>query len=213
MADDRAFNRSMARIAREGVQAVADMGFLAAATPVLARTPKGDGHTVVVLPGLGGDDASTQPLRGFLRSRGYDVRGWGLGRNMGPDRETRAGLAQALQAAYGRRREPVSLVGWSMGGVYARELADAHGYAVRQVVTLGSPILGSIDVPSTSIYTRRDAIVPWRRSVQPAGPRSENIEVNASHISLGHNPAVFYVIADRLAQSPGTWAPFVPHGA
>src|SRR5436305_999558 len=212
MPENRAFNRSMGRMAQEGVQAVVDMGFLAAATPVLARAPKGDGHTVVVLPGLGGDDRSTQPLRGFLRSRGYDVRGWGLGRNLGPDRETRVGLAEALRSAYARRREPVSLVGWSMGGVYARELAAAQPYAVRQVITLGSPVLGSIDVPSPSIITRRDAIVPWRRIVPPAGPQSENIEVRASHITLGQNPSVLYVVADRLAQPVGTWAPFAPSG-
>src|SRR5437763_242339 len=100
MPDNRPVSRSMAsRMAQEGVQAVVDVGFLAVAAPVLAMTPRGDGHTVLVLPGLGGDDQSTQPLRRFLRSRGYDVHGWGLGRNLGPDRETRIGLADALRRA------------------------------------------------------------------------------------------------------------------
>src|SRR3954451_524094 len=125
------------RLAMEGVQAVGDFGFLAAVAPVLARSPRGDGHTVLVFPGLGGDDQSTQVLRRFLRSLGYDVHGWGLGRNRGPDQETRRGLAQALRTAHGRREQPISLIGWSMGGVYARELAAANPHVVRQVITMG----------------------------------------------------------------------------
>ena len=214
MSNSRPFDHAMTgRLALEGVRAIGDMGLLAAAAPLLARSPRGDGHTVLVLPGLAADDNSTRPLRRFLGSLGYDVLGWGLGRNMGPDNETRRGLAEALQRAHARRNQPVSLVGWSMGGVYARELAGASPQSVRLVVTLGSPVLRTVSVPSTSIFTRSDAIVPWRRSVQPAGPTSENVEVSASHISLGHNPSVLHVLADRLAQPAGTWATFAPRGA
>jgi pimeloyl-ACP methyl ester carboxylesterase len=195
------------------MRAVGDMGLLAAALPLLARSPRGDGHTVLVLPGLAADDASTRPLRAFLRTLGYDVLGWGLGRNLGPRRETRRGLVDALRAAHERRGRPVSLVGWSMGGIYARELARVAPHTVRQVVSLGSPVDGSIDVPSTSVYTRSDVIVPWRRSIQAVAARSENVEVSASHLSLGHNPAVLHVVADRLAQPAGTWSPFTPRGA
>jgi pimeloyl-ACP methyl ester carboxylesterase len=201
-----------ARWGLEGARAVGDIGLLAAAAPLLATSPRGDGHTVLVLPGLAADDASTRPLRGFLRTLGYDVLGWGLGRNRGWNLDTRRGLADALKAAYERRGTPVSLVGWSMGGIYARELARVSPQAVRHVVTLGSPIDGPIDVPATSIYSRSDVIVPWRRSIQPPGSRVENIEVSASHLSLGHNAAVLHVVADRLAQRPGTWTPFVPRG-
>jgi pimeloyl-ACP methyl ester carboxylesterase len=194
------------------MRAVGDMGLLAVASPVLAMSPRGDGHTVLVLPGLAADDMSTRPLRGFLRWLGYDVLGWGLGRNVGPDAETRRGLGDALRAAYARRGQPVSLIGWSMGGIYARELVGTAPGVVRQVITLGSPVYGSVDVPSTSIYTRSDAIVSWRRSIQRPGPRIENIEVYASHVSLGHNPAVLHVVANRLAQPEGTWSPFTPSG-
>ena len=213
MRNGRPFETAAAKLALDGVRAVGDFGLLAAAAPVLARSPRGDGHTVLVLPGLTADDVSTQPLRQFLRLLGYDVRGWGLGRNRGPDAETRRRLAEVVRTAYEREGRPVSLVGWSMGGVFAREMARATPSAVRLVITLGSPVHGAVDVPATSIYTRSDAIVPWRSSVQSAGRRVENIEVSASHLSLGHNPAVLHVVADRLAQPAGTWAPFTPAGA
>ena len=71
-------------LALEAPRAVSELGLLAAATPLLARAPRGDGHTVLVMPGLGASDVSTRPLRRFLKSRGYDVHGWGLGRNAGP---------------------------------------------------------------------------------------------------------------------------------
>src|SRR4051812_37501863 len=142
MSDRPAFNQSIAgRLALEGVRAVGDLGLLAAAAPILARSPRGDGHTVIVLPGLAADDNSTHPLRAFLRALGYDVMGGGRGRTGGPDDDTRRGLADGLRRAQARRGQPVSLVGWSMGGIYARELASASPDSVRLVVTLGSPVL------------------------------------------------------------------------
>ncbi len=101
--------------------------------------PKGDGHTVLVLPGLLTGDLSTIPLRRFLRSLGYDVHGWGLGINLGPTESLRAKLDARLAAMHERRGEPVSLIGWSLGGIYARELARSHAAVVRRVITLGTP--------------------------------------------------------------------------
>ncbi len=112
------------------------------AWPWLRRSPRGDGHAVLVLPGLGAGDLSTLLLRRFLLAQGWRAYGWQLGRNLGP----RAGAFEAmeqrllgLQALSARR---VSLVGWSLGGVFARELAKRHPDAVRQVITLGSPMPG-----------------------------------------------------------------------
>jgi pimeloyl-ACP methyl ester carboxylesterase len=172
----------------------------------------------VVLPGLAAGDGSTDPLRRFLRVLGYDVLGWGLGRNVGPTVDIRRGLADLVAAAYRRRQQPVSLVGWSMGGIYARELARQAPDAVREVVTLGSPFrdrerAAALPVPATSLYSRSDGIVPWERCLDLVSERAENIEVVASHIGLGHNPAVLHVVADRLAQPAGTWTPFTPRGA
>src|SRR5205085_7827533 len=110
--------------------------------PLLQRTPRGDGHSVLVVPGLIASDTSTQLLRAYLAQRGYDARGWGLGRNMGlkdglKDKMLR--LVRRLHAQSGRK---VSVVGWSLGGVYAREIAAEIPEAVRTCIMLGSPIHG-----------------------------------------------------------------------
>ena len=112
------------------------------AYPWLRTLPSGDGHPVMVLPGLVASDRSTRPLRTFLRNRGYGAHGWELGRNLG----VRPGLEdqqlarlRELRRRYGRK---VSLIGWSLGGVYARELAKRAPEEVRLVITLGSPFKG-----------------------------------------------------------------------
>jgi hypothetical protein len=87
---------------------------------------------------------------------------------------------------------------------------------VRSIVTLGCPLAGRrpppATVPATSVYSRTDAIVPWRASLLAPRARSQNVEVRGSHLGLGHNPAVALVVADRLAQRTETWRPFVAPG-
>jgi pimeloyl-ACP methyl ester carboxylesterase len=123
----------------EPVRGLADLAAGLVAAPWLATAPRADGHGVLVLPGLLASDTSTVPLRGYLRWLGYDVRGWDLGSNRGPTEAVLAGLPRALLAHAQRTGRPVSLIGWSLGGVYARELARRHPRHVRQVITLGSP--------------------------------------------------------------------------
>ncbi len=113
-----------------------------AALPWLRLAPRGDGHPVLVLPGLIASDVSTRLLRDFLARRGYDVHGWGLGRNYGP----RAGVEEAMLATVDRLHaesgRKLSLIGQSLGGAYARLLAAQRPDAVRSVITLGSPVRG-----------------------------------------------------------------------
>ena len=123
----------------EPARGLAGLAFLPLAAPWLATAPRGDGHGVLVAPGLLATDTSTALLRRFLRRLGYDVRGWDLGRNRGPTEAVLDGLPRALAALAGRTGGPVSVVGWSLGGIYARELARQHPGRVRQVITLGSP--------------------------------------------------------------------------
>jgi pimeloyl-ACP methyl ester carboxylesterase len=123
----------------EPVRGLADLASLPLAAPWLAAAPRGDGHGVLVWPGLMASDTSTLLLRRFLRWLGYDVCGWNLGRNRGPTREVLSGLPRAVIACHRRTGRPVSLVGWSLGGIYAREMARLHPKLVRQVITLGSP--------------------------------------------------------------------------
>ncbi|WP_447006965.1 lipase family alpha/beta hydrolase [Saccharothrix isguenensis] len=121
----------------EPTRAVVDIGQFAATRSVLRAAPSGDGHTVLVLPGLGANDGSTGMLRKFLTGLGYDARGWGLGWNIGPSVEVVGGMRELLrELAVGGR---VSIVGWSLGGIFARELARDHPGMVRQVISLGSP--------------------------------------------------------------------------
>ena len=127
-----------ALLATEG-RGLLDIPALLAAAPFLAAAPRGQPHPVMVLPGLGADDRSTIAIRGFLESLGYQVHGWGRGRNVrAPDADLSAVDAQVkkLREDSGLK---VSLVGWSRGGIIAREVARQIPAAVRMVITLGSP--------------------------------------------------------------------------
>lgn len=218
-------------------RAVLEFAALLASYPILRRLPRGDGHSVLVLPGLGASDRSTGPLRAFLKDRGYDAHGWSMGRNVGPRQGQREALADLLQGLREKSKRKVSLIGWSLGGIYAREISKRLPDSVRLVITLGSPfanpgatavrriyealrgepITGAPDftrfraappVPSTAIFSKSDGVVAWQSCLEPDGPQTENIEVEGSHVGLGVNPVALYVVADRLAQAEDAWAPF-----
>src|SRR2546423_11645776 len=123
----------------EPIRGLADLTALLLAAPALAAAPRGDGQGVVVFPGLLAGDGSPVPLRAFLRWLGYDVRGWALGRNQGPTEAVLAGLPPAVLDHSERTGRPVSLIGWSLGGIYPRGMARRHPPPVRQVITLGRP--------------------------------------------------------------------------
>jgi len=212
------------------------------AAPLLARAPRGDGHSVLILPGLLGDDLSTRPLRRFLRHLGYDVHGWGLGRNVGPTPSVVMGLPRLLNDLSERSGRNVSVIGWSLGGIFAREVARGHHEKVRQVITLASPfsmldtqqsradiafrsqsrhhaldglpsraeMREPIPVPSTAVFSRADGIVDWQSCIERSSDNHENIEVRASHFGIGVDPAVMWLLADRLSHPEGLWKPFKP---
>jgi pimeloyl-ACP methyl ester carboxylesterase len=123
------------------VRAVAEFWGWVLAQPLLRRAPHGDGHPVLVVPGFLASDVSTWPLRTFLRQLGYQAEGWGAGRNLGGPEQEEA-VSHALLRLALRSGRKVSLVGWSLGGVYAREMARRMPDRVRQVITLGSPFTG-----------------------------------------------------------------------
>ena len=209
-----------------------------ASYPLLRQAPRGDGHPVLVLPGLAASDLSTQPLRTYLREQGYAAHGWKLGANRGPRAGVEEGMDARLDELAQRYQRKVSVIGWSLGGVFARELARRAPELVRQVITLGSPFANEpkasnawrlyealserqVDdwpgrdamklpppVPSTAIYSRTDGIVAWQGCREQDAETTENIEVEGSHCGLGHNPAVIYAIADRLALPEDEWRPF-----
>jgi dienelactone hydrolase len=206
--------------------------------PLLMRGPRGDGHSVLVLPGLAAPDLSTGVLRRFLSRRGYRPHRWQQGFNFGPRPGVLEACLERVHSLHRSSGRKVSLIGWSLGGVYARELAKMAPDAVRCAISLGTPFAGpptatnawrlyefvsgqrvgehalhaglheAPPVPTTSIYSRTDGVVAWRCSIQAPARHAENIEVRASHVGMGAHPAVLHAVADRLAQSEGDWRPF-----
>jgi len=117
--------------------------------PVLLAAPRGDGHPVLVLPGFLASDLSTALLRRYVGMIGHEPHAWDLGRNFGGVYRMREQLRERLRSIHEKSGRKVSLVGWSLGGVYARDLALAMPEAVRSVITLGSPFAN--DLSATSI--------------------------------------------------------------
>jgi pimeloyl-ACP methyl ester carboxylesterase len=121
-------------------RALFEAGAFFASAPLLRAVGRGDRHPVLVLPGFTGGDSSTVPLRALIRSWGYWAHGWRLGSNLGPTTEIVDGMRDRLVALHARHGCKVSLVGWSLGGLYARHLARTSPELVRDVITLGSPL-------------------------------------------------------------------------
>jgi hypothetical protein len=203
--------------------------------------PIGDGHPVIVYPGLGGGAFTTSHLRRFLADSGFTVHDWDGGINTGPTGlldDWLGAMEQRVRDLHREHARKVSLVGWSLGGVYAREIAKRCAECVRQVVTLGTPFAslaggshaGTVyrllngdtsqltpelearlracpPVPTTSIYSKTDGIVPWRGCIEKKTVSSESVEVSASHLGMGTHPQVLRIVANRLAQPEGRWRP------
>jgi hypothetical protein len=125
-------------LATEFPRAIGEWQALACSLPYLCSLPRGDGHCVLVLPGFTGDDPSTATLRWFLTERGYHAPPWRLGRNLGPTDHILDGMATLVErlTSGGAR---ISVIGWSLGGIFARELGRTYPDAIRSIITLGSP--------------------------------------------------------------------------
>jgi pimeloyl-ACP methyl ester carboxylesterase len=108
----------------------------------LGGLPRGHGEPVLVIPGLGTGDQHTQPLRKALARLGYDVHGWDAGRNLGMRAALKERLNATLRRLHRQHGQKVTLIGWSLGGVFAREMARHNPELVRRVFTLGSPFNG-----------------------------------------------------------------------
>lgn len=117
-------------------------GFAASLPTLTALAPRGDGHPVLVLPGLTTSDRSTLSLRRFLKSKGYATHGWKMGVNLGPRPGVEDGLINLVNDLHEKHERKVSIVGWSLGGIYARQLGKLLPKKIRQVISLGSPFGG-----------------------------------------------------------------------
>lgn len=190
--------------------------------PDPAAFPPGGGHSVLVIPAFLTGDVITAPLRRFLDRCGYRARGWGLGVNWGPTPEAVAGLRRRLSDLRAVAGGPVSLIGFSMGGLMARYLAAERPADVRMVITLGSPfrlptassieplvrlfaprfsaeidparLADPLPVPAVAIYTMDDGIVAWESCADPGG----GVAVPGAHVTLCRNPHALAAVARAL---------------
>ena len=192
-----------------------------------ARWP-GDGRTVIVLPGLFTDDARTRMLRRVLKRAGYKAHGWGLGRNMPVRADLMARLDVRIEALQRREGGKVALVGWSLGGVIAREYAKHAPDRVSQVITLGAPFSGdprdnrawrwyeafadhTVDapplagerrekppVPTTAIWSQRDGIIPPSAARGQEGERDHDIEIRSGHFAMSCAPDALEAVLKAL---------------
>jgi pimeloyl-ACP methyl ester carboxylesterase len=177
-----------------------EFGAVVPTWPALQKAPRADakahGSSVIVFPGLSAGDLSTMPLRKYLDSLGYATEGWNQGLNLGPRPGVLEAARQQITDTFNQSGSKVSLIGWSLGGVYARELAKMLPEMVHCVITLGTPFAGSPKstnawrvyefasgrkteiertnfdlptaptVPTTSIYSKTDGVVAWQGSIQ-----------------------------------------------
>ena len=216
-------------------QTLAEAVALLSPTPTLeidkliARAPRGDGHAVLVLPALLRGDRYTEQVREFLAEIGYVPYGWQLGINIGPAKRLLDGSQERLRLI-AEKHGPVSVVGFSLGGLFARWLSLRSPQHVRDVITLCSPIHDAADsfwlplkpflnmwpdmdvaalageiaqplqVPLTCVVSREDGIVNWRSCCDLDAPPADVIEITGPHALIARSPTVLSIVAERLAR-------------
>ncbi len=200
---------------------------LALRTPWLLGLPRGS-QTVVAFPGFSTNDLFTLPLRAGLRGLGHRPFGWGFGVNRAEVEDMLDPVTAMVERRVEQTGQPAALIGWSNGGVFAREVARDRPDLVTRVFTYGTPIFGGpkytrgaqfypadeldriehvvserneipIERPITAFYSKNDSIVDWRACIDDFSPDVENIQVSSSHASMGIDPDIWEPIAHRLA--------------
>ena len=200
--------------------------------PFAHDAARGNGQPVIVIPGLSSLDMTTARLRMFLKRQGFTAYGWGQGANIGPTARTIRRMLNEVERIAGRHGTKVALIGQSLGGTVAREIAKRRPDCISRVITLASPIrlpvptplapvirliamtweegadapLAELQkpppVPLTAIITKDDGLVDWRSCVPDPAPNVEVVEVGGAHTTTGSNPEAQRVVAARLAMAP-----------
>jgi pimeloyl-ACP methyl ester carboxylesterase len=195
---------AMIGLAIEAIQSAAEYARLVA-DPVFfgIGVPRGDGHPVMVIPGLLGSDSYLETLRGWLGRIGYKPLASGLTRNTGFRQELLDQLERRALNAADESGKGVSIIGHSLGGVYARAIARRNPATIRHIITLGSPLkldAGPVSVPFTAIYTRGDRIVRYPRALSREAV-ALNVEAGGCHVGMAFNTAVYRAIASALSRT------------
>jgi alpha-beta hydrolase superfamily lysophospholipase len=216
----------LSSLAREAVS-FAPLRVRAAFGPRVKMTVRGAGQAVMVIPGFMASDRTTSRLRRSLAAAGFACSGWGLGRNTGIKKDVLTRLDDQIAAL--ECNMPITLVGWSLGGLIAREYAKHAPDRVSKVVTLGSPFSGDprannvwriyeliaghkVDapplevnmptkppVPTIAMWSRRDGLVAPRAASGLTGEADEHIEQHCTHMGFIASPDVIRRIAETIA--------------
>ena len=179
-------------------RALVEMCTLPCAVPWLMQAPQGDGHPVLLLPGFMADEATLFAMKIFLRNRGYDVQTWGFGRNVGFRSQHARALEQKIRHLHHASGRRVSLVGWSLGGVFALYGAHQAPECVRSVITLCSPV--SVDAEGSQSPALVKAL--YRLIAHPLGPDAHVMQPRAKKLregsSLGLPMSCLYSVSDGV---------------
>jgi triacylglycerol esterase/lipase EstA (alpha/beta hydrolase family) len=201
--------------------------------PFADDAARGNLQPVIVLPGFLSPDITTARLREFLARQNFQPYPWACGLNVGPMPTVLSQVERQVQEIADATGKPVSLVGVSLGGTTAREIAKSCPASIARVITLVSPIhlpvvtplaplahaasllwdmeeLGALraiaeppPVPVTAVFSRDDGVIDWRASVPAESDLVEVVEVSGAHMTVCSNPQVQHIVADRLARTAG----------
>lgn len=194
----------------------------------LARAMRGDGRQILLIPGLMAGEQRMEPLRRVLNAAGYEAHGWGMGRNFGPKPDSLEQIDRRVDEIRRRTGAPVTLVGWSLGGLFAREYAKFATRKVGGVVTMGTPFSGDpranhawrlyqlvsgfpVDrppfacsreakppVPTVALWSQRDGVILPRCAKGRAGERDRAIEVDCTHMGFAASPEGILAVGRAL---------------
>lgn len=195
----------------------------------LAAQMRGDGRSVLLIPGLMASEQRMGWLRQILSAGGYSAHDWGMGRNFGPRPDSLSRIDARVDAIRREQDGPVTLVGWSLGGLYAREYAKFAPHKVAGVVTMGTPFSGDpranhawrlyqlvsgfpVDrppfpctreekppVPTVALWSRRDGVILPECARGRAGERDKAIEVDCTHMGFAAAPEGIAAVGRALA--------------
>ena len=190
----------------------------------LVRAKRGNGQRIMLLPGWKTNTLALFPLKQYLAGLGYAPEDWGLGINQGKVELYRDKIAQKLEEEEGK----ITLIGWSLGGIVAREVARILPEKIGSVITFGTPAVGGptytigeyfwdkketerihdlteelnetdpIQVPMSIIFTKKDSIVNWAACIDKKSKNVKHYEVYSTHLSMGLDPHVWRIITDHL---------------
>lgn len=194
----------------------------------LTKKKIGNGERIMLLPGWKSHDTVMYPVKRFLKTLGFAPEYWGLGINHGYVEKYRDALIAKLEKE--NTNEKITLIGWSLGGTIAREIAREMPQKIAGVITYGSPVIGGptytigakvwdekettrirnlidekdsikpIQVPMSIIFTKKDSIVSWSACIDTKSQNVKHYEVNSTHLSLGIDPSVWKVIVNHLQE-------------